>query len=188
MTAAYPLSWPGHIPRSKTRERSRFNTSLNTALKNVEGSLRLFSKESGKPLKNVVISSNVALGASNPADPGVAVWFVWDDLSVCFPVDRYQKVEHNLQAIHHIIEAERVKLRHGSLAIVRATFTGFQALPPPPGGGWRAVLGLGQDATRDEIERAFREKAKKAHPDAGGTTTEMQRLTDARDAGLRETR
>ena len=31
-------------------------------------------------------------------------------------------------AIHHIIEARRVELRHGTLALVRATFAGFLAL------------------------------------------------------------
>lgn len=39
-----------------------------------------------------------------------------------------------------------------------------------------AELGLGRDATEDEINRAFRERAKKAHPDGGGTTEEFTRL------------
>jgi hypothetical protein len=60
---------------------------------------------------------------TSPADPGVAVWFTWDGMQVCIAVDRYQKVASNLQAIHHIIEARRVELRHGTLALVRASFT-----------------------------------------------------------------
>ena len=60
---------------------------------------------------------------------------------MCIPVDRYNSVEANLQAIHHIIEARRVELRHGTLALVRASFTGFKALPAPAG---QAMVGSPQ--------------------------------------------
>ncbi len=187
MTAAYPLSWPEHIPRSGRREASRFKTSLASALRNVQGSLRLFGSDSGKKVEAVVISSNVTLGVERPADPGVAVWFTWDGLSVSIPVDRYQTVEANLQAIHHIVEARRTELRHGSLHLVRATFMGFKALPPASSSRhWSDVLGVGRTASRDDIERAFRERARKAHPDAGGTHEAMTALTRARDVALAE--
>ena len=126
---AYPLHWPQGFPRAKLRERGAFKTTLAGALDNVQGSLRRFASDSGRKLENVVMSSNVTLGASSPADPGVAVWFTWDGLGVCIAVDRYQTVEANLQAIHHIIEARRTELRHGTLALVRASFAGFLALP-----------------------------------------------------------
>ena len=32
MTAAYPLTWPDHIPRQKYRESGRFKTTLAGAL------------------------------------------------------------------------------------------------------------------------------------------------------------
>lgn len=35
MTTAYPLSWPDHIDRHRTREQGRFKTSLSSALNNV---------------------------------------------------------------------------------------------------------------------------------------------------------
>jgi len=186
MTAAYPLAWPDHIPRSKTRDKGGFKASLAVALKNVEASIRLFAKDSGKPVSNVTISSNVALGAPKPADPGVSVWMTWDGLQVCIPVDRYQTVEANLQAIHHIIEARRTELRHGTLALVRATFTGFVALPPPARRTCWDVLGLKPGSSRADVERAYRDKAKTAHPDAGGSHEQMSELTAARDQALRE--
>lgn len=187
MTTAFPLSWPDHIPRSKQREKGGFKTSLATALKNVQASLKLFAKDSGKSISSLVISSNVSLGAEKPDDPGVSVWFTWDGLQVCVPVDRYLSVEANLQAIHHIIEARRTELRHGTLALVRATFMGFKALPPAGGTKpWWSVLGIDRTASRTEIERAYREKAKAAHPDAGGSNEAMAALTRARDEALRE--
>lgn len=186
MTTAYPLTWPETIPRAKAREKGQFKTSLAGAIKNVTTSLAAFARDSGKPISAQVISSNVTLGRECPDDPGVAIWFSWDGLSVCIPVDRYQTVEANLQAIHHVIEARRTELRHGTLALVRASFQGFKALPPPPGKKpWHAVLGVPATAKPEEIERAFREASKKAHPDAGGSHDAMTALTIARDAGLR---
>ena len=186
MTAAYPLTWPENFPRSTRREAGQFKTSLAKALANVEGSLRLFGRDSGKPVSNVVLSSNVTLGTNKPADPGVAAWFHWDGMQVCIPVDRYATVEANLQAIHHILEARRTELRHGTLALVRATFQGFRALPAPAGRSCWEVLGLNPGAKREHIEASYRLLAKQRHPDAGGSADAMAELNAARDAALKE--
>lgn len=188
MTAtAYPLTWPPQFPRAKYRENGKFKTALPNAIKNVQGSLKLFASDSGKKLDQLVISSNVTLGVDSPADPGVAVWFVWDGLQVCIPVDRYYSVASNLQAIHHIIEARRVELRHGTLALVRATFTGFLSLPAPQGSHWTDVLALPKGAKQDDVRAAYRRLASTAHPDRpGGSHERMAALNAAQDAALRE--
>lgn len=167
---SYPLAWPAGFPRAPRRGEGAFKTTLAGALANVENSLRLFGTDSGKKIENLVISSNVTLGQQRPVDPGVAVWFVWDGIQVCIPVDRYSKVEANLQAIHHVIEARRTELRHGGLAIVKAAFTGFKALPSPGGlvQPWRKVLGLGAQPTMAEAETAYRRLRSQHHPDKGG--------------------
>lgn len=183
---AYPLSWPTQFPRTKYRETGRFKTELPSAIKNVQTSLNGFSRDSGKSLKNLVISSNVTLGVNKPADPGVAVWFEWDALQVCIPVDRYDSVASNLQAIHHIIEARRVELRHGTLALVRASFTGFLALPAPEGKHWSDVLALPRDATRADVDTAYRRLASQRHPDKGGTAAAFSELNAAREAALKD--
>ena len=137
-------------------------------------------------IKDVIISSNVTLGASRPADPGVAVWFTWAGEQRCIAVDRYPKAEDNLQAIHHIIEARRTELRHGGLNIVKQTFKGFTALPAPD---WKRTLGLdapGRIVTKQDIEAAYRERAKTAHPDRGGTGAAMAELTAAKALALAE--
>lgn len=186
MTTAYPLSWPTMFPRAVKREKSRFKTSLAGALKNVEGSLRNFASDSRKPVTNIVLSSNVSLGNEKPADPGIAVWFIWEGLQVCIPCDRYLTPAENLQAIHHVIEARRVELRHGTLAMVRATMTGFVALPSQA--NWRDVLKFshGEKVDPGDVSVRFRELARSAHPDKGGSEDEMSRLNAARDQAMRE--
>lgn len=191
MTAsAYPLAWPSGFPRSQRREGGRFKATLTAALGNVQTSLRLFGADSGKPVSGIVISSNVTLGINKPADPGVAVYFTWEGMPVCIPVDRYDTVAANLQAIHHIIEARRVELRHGTLALVRATFQGFMALPSPDRQRpWREVLNLhrhGKSVTREMVEANYRTLARERHPDAGGSDALMAELNAARDAARRE--
>lgn len=192
---AYPLQWPEHMPRSRIREKSRFKTTIAGALKNVRSSIEAFGRDSGKAVSNIVLSSNVTLGNDRPADPGVAAWFTWDGMSICIPVDRYQTAEENLQAIHHVLEARRTELRHGTLHLVRATFKGFTALPPPPGAKpkrqWWEVLEMKPDLQvssprfREEVDAKFKQLAKTRHPDAGGSTEAMAELNQAREEALK---
>lgn len=185
----YPLSWPQGFPRSQAREYGRFKTSFNSARENVEVSLRKFATDSKKVISNLVISSNQTIGGNDPRDSGVAVWFMWDNMQVCIPVDRYSSVAANLQAIHHIIEARRVELRHGTIALVRATFTGFLALPPPAGKHWSEILQLAKPGAmigRNDVETAYRRLAQEKHPDKGGSAEEMAEINTARDLALKE--
>lgn len=181
--SAYPLAWPMGYPRTERPQSSKFNVTLHKAMTDLEGALRLFGSDTGKKVSDVIISSNVTLGQSRPPDPGVAVYFTWDDEQRCIAVDRYTKVEDNVRAIYYVLEARRTEMRHGGLTIVRAAFKGFTALPAPE--DWRSVLGLtGQSVTPDEIKRVYRQLAKTAHPDSGGNEAAMARLTAARDAAL----
>lgn len=191
---AYPLQWPAGFPRWKGgRTSGAFKTDFDAAVRNVRRSLEMFAKDSGKKIEHPILSSNVDFNplrfdksTTRPADPGVAVWFAWDGMQVCIPVDRYITPAANLQAIHHIIEARRTELRHGTLALVRATFTGFQALPAPKGKDWRDILQVAGNPTREAIEANYRRLSRDRHPDAGGSHSLMAELNNARDVALKE--
>lgn len=185
--APYPLYWPEYVARTKpsSRLRSPFRSDFRTAIDNVTKSLRLFQKEAGVEIAHVILSSNVDLLCQNPDDPGAVAWFVMDHQWVAFGVDRFQTVEANIQAIHHIIEARRVELRYGGLAIVRQTFKSFVALPAPPNSQWWEVLGIDRFAPRAEILTAFKELAARHHPDVGGSHDIMVTIIKARDDALR---
>lgn len=182
----YPLAWPEGLPRTERKASSQFRTSLSAAINNVKKSLAAFGSDTNKPVKDVAVTSNVAgIAFEAPSDTGVAVWFDWDGAQRCIAVDRYPKVEDNLQAIHHILEARRTEMRHGGLHIVRQTFKGFVALPAPEGKrDWRTVLGLSGPVTADQVRAAFKERSKSAHPDKGGSNEAMSELIRARDEGL----
>ena len=44
------------------------------------------------------------------------------------------------------------------------------------------ILGVEQSATKEEIKKAFRKKARTAHPDSGGSTEEMVKVNAAYEA------
>lgn len=72
MTQAYPLQWPDGLARNERKVASQFKTQLAGALDNVRKSLEAFGRDSSKPVTNIILSSNVTLGANNPQDTGVA--------------------------------------------------------------------------------------------------------------------
>ena len=182
----YPLTWPEGLPRTERKASSQFRTSLSAAINNVKKSLAAFGTDTGRRVEDVSVTSNVAgISFGPPKDTGVAVWFTWEGAQRCIAVDRYPKVEDNLQAIHHILEARRTEMRHGGLHIVRQTFKGFVALPAPADAKpWREVLGLTGPVTAEQVKAAYREKAKSAHPDTGGSREQMAALSRARDEAL----
>lgn len=182
----FPLHWPPYVPRSQKRETGAFKVTLPAALANVQTSLRMFGKDSGKAVTSVVLSSNVTLGHANPADGGIAVWFLWENEWRCIAVDRFTRPEANLQAIHKIIEARRAETRYGTLHMVRAAFTGFLALPGGEVVDWRKILDLGLQATLAQVEEAYRARLAGTHPDQGGSDEAMSELNAARAAAKRE--
>ena len=44
------------------------------------------------------------------------------------------------------------------------------------------ILGVSEDSTKEEVIRAYREKARIAHPDTGGNHEDMAKVNAARDA------
>ncbi|HMT45488.1 MAG TPA: J domain-containing protein [Novosphingobium sp.] len=182
----YPLAWPDGVARTVHRARSSFKVSMARALSDLEDALRLFGQDTGKKVAAVVISSNVTLGRERPADPGIAVYFEWDGAGRCIAVDRYATPVENVRAVYHILEARRQEMRHGGLEIVRSSFRGFLALPAAQF-GWREVLGLGPSDDLDAAERSYRARARTAHPDkAGGSSEAMARLNEAIAAARRD--
>lgn len=191
MTTAYPLSWPQGWPRTPASKRhsSRFTPGAlaDEAQETIWELQRLGAR-------HVVISTNIELrrdglpysNRRKPDDPGVAVYFLYENRQQCIPCDRWETVEENLRAVWKSIEALRGLERWGAKSFVDAAFTGFSALPGPASKrAWWEVLGVSQWATVEEINAAWRDKAKRAHSDVGGSDAAMSELNVARDDGLR---
>jgi hypothetical protein len=185
MTEAYPLQWPAGKPRQLYPERSRFGErSIDAATTILREELRRLGAT------DMILSTNLRLRLdgmpyskqAQPRDQGVAVYFTYKKKPMCFACDRWDRIQDNIYAAAMTIEALRGIERWGTGDMVQQAFTGFIALPS--NSPWEA-LGLQPGASREEIEAAYRKKAKQAHPDAGGNHDQMARLNAAKTELLR---
>ncbi len=203
MTEAYPLQWPMGRPRTVSRQFGHFSkrsqkpgqswtTHENLTIAQAMDRLRDELIRLGAS-RDWILSSNLTLnrdgspksGQRKPADPGVALYFKLDGKPICMPCDTYTEVEQNIAALAKHIEATRAIERYGVASLVEM-FTGFTALPSPGAAkAWWEVLGVSQHASADEINAAWRQKAKEAHSDLGGSDAAMSEINVARDEGLR---
>jgi len=203
---SYPLTWPPGWKRITSRTRAKFigkasrmvqgdggprweakrDLTIEQATRRVLDELRRF----GIPDWRVIISTNLKLrldglprsGQPAPKDPGAAVYWKDGDQERCIAIDRYDRVADNLAAIAATLDAMRAIERHGGATILDRAFTGFTALPAPEQPF--QVLGVGANASREEVERAYRLLASEHHPDRGGDADRMARINRARDALL----
>jgi hypothetical protein len=186
---SYPLSWPASWPRYKSyRTSSRFGKkSMETAAYEIYRQLKLL----GCGDWNVIISTNVELrrdgipysNAKRPTDPGAAVYFKIKEKPQVLACDRWVTVEENLWSIAMHIDAIRAQARWG-VGSVEQAFAGYTALPPAgssPGTSWWNVLGCAHDAPLEAVKDAYREAARKAHPDNGGSHDAMVAVNGAWD-------
>jgi DnaJ domain len=191
MSAHYlPLAhvWPKHVERTKQRITGPYRTSLQTTAVELERELR------GWGAKNAVVGSDLTFGpsginASTVRDPGVAVRFEIKGITLTLAIDRYYHLQDNYRALMLSVASLRRLERDGTQQIFAQVVSGLKALPSPAdqASPW-SVLEVTPGASAEVIEAAYRAKAKRTHPDQGGSADAFQALQRAREAALREVR
>lgn len=186
--------------------------SVAVAVERLASELQLFGVSI---VNDAILSTNLATtlrglpksDQREPQDPGAAVYWKHpakpNGPTRVMAIDIYDRVADNIAAIAATLYAMRTIHRHGGAVILERAFTGFAALPAPGAnnatngaqnatqaslGDWWHTLGLpGPNVTRADIVSAYRELAKKYHPDNGGDPVAMALINAARDEGLRNT-
>ena len=184
----YPLQWPDGVRRTKHPASSRF-----------EGSLGRIQKELLDEIGRLggilpVISANIPLrkdglhyaSYKNPEDKGVAVYFQLNGKSMAMACDKWDRIEDNMKAIMKTIEAMRGMERWGVSEVTDRVFQGFKALPAPK--RWWDILGVPSDATEEEIKQAYRDLARKHHPDMGGDGAQLAEINVANKEAMEQFR
>lgn len=188
---AYPLHWPQGWPRTKSPERSRFDTTDHVATRELIWELERLGA------RNIVISTNVALrkdglpysNRRTPDDVGVAVYFQRNGKQMTFACDRWDRIRDNMRAITKTIDAMRGIERWGASDMMERAFSAFEALPPPSGEVTETcwdVLGIEPTVDQHAIKAAWRKRMKHAHPDHGGTREEYEQVQTAYETAVRE--
>lgn len=206
---AYPLSWPQGWKRTpaEARDRARFGKREQRAGESwtrlqevtVSGATERILAElqrMGVDRDAVILSTNLRVRLDGlplskqraPEDPGAAVY--WQrrpgEAMRCMAIDRYTTIAGNLAALAATLEAMRAIERHGGAEILDRTFSGFKQLAAEnEGPSWWGVLQVRAGATVAEIEAAYRNLSKIAHPDLPtGSHDAMASLNAAREEGL----
>jgi hypothetical protein len=183
----YPLEWPLGKPRAAARKASHFKAlGFGRARDDLFAELKRFGAQ------RVVLSTNVPLrldgipyaNMAQPHDPGAAVYFELGSGTrvryYAIACDAYRKVEENLRALVHTLDAMRTIERHGSSQMLEQAMSGFAALPPANAmGTWWRILGFDDRPTLDEAKIRYRELVTKHHPDRGGSEAMMVALNEA---------
>lgn len=167
------------------RESSNFKQTLSGALNNLRRQIELMGG------KNLVLSSNCALGHDTPKDSGVVAYFQLQNTAMAIPCDRWRKVQDNVHAIALTVEAMRGMERWGAKHMITAMFSGFKSLPSRASGldPW-VTLGITEKATEAEITAAFRSKSKIYHPDIPetGSADKWAQIREAHDLAMQNAR
>lgn len=196
MTQAYPLQWPDGWPRTPDYERrdGRYHfrrPGSNPTWTFADARNALLDELRRLEARDVVLSSNFkpdrygtpVEGNRRPPDQGIAAYFTLEGEPRTMARDSYTRAEENMRALTLSIEAMRTLARHGGSLMMRRAFQGFTALPAPRSPF--EILGVSPASSPEEIKRAFQAKARKAHPDTGGSTAAMAELNAARDQALK---
>jgi hypothetical protein len=180
----HPLRWPMGWARTHSLRRRYGNflqISLEGAIEKLARGLRLLGA------RNVVLSRNELDGVR---DPGVAIYFALARRQMVMACDRYVSQADNARSLGLAMSAMRQLERHGGGAMMARAFDGFAALPSPDAAtrSWREVLGIsdGMRIDVETIDHCYRVRAKRVHPDAGGSLEAMAELNAAREQALRE--
>lgn len=187
----YPLHWPEGWKRTSYPKTSQFDRARTMAQARdfLLHELRLLGALAAEISTNVRVRPDGLpySGQAQPTDKGAVVYFKLRGKDYALACDRWNRVECNIYAIGKHVEAMRAQERYG-VGSQEQALQGYQLLLPAAGTdqvrNWWNVLGVPPGAGPEEIDAAYRERARTAHPDAGGTHAAMAELNAARAQGL----
>jgi len=201
----WPLEWPLGWKRTPPNKRERSASFTKTVkIGDLKRQKAVSGNESTERLERQIeliggegatLSTNVRLRLDgrpdsrleDPSDPGAAVYFRFRGKATVLACDRYVRVADNIAALAAHIDALRRIERYG-VGTIEQALSGYKALPADTAANWRAVFGFGADSnpSADQVDAAYKQSAKKHHPDLGGSDIEMAHLNRARDYALAE--
>lgn len=190
------LDWPEAFDRTPESELTTcpngFRVTRSAAFENI-----LDEMQTWDGVTDVQLDSGAEHQTRNPNkpyarasfdDPGVVVYFTKDGESMAAACDRWDNPRDNAQDLYHYLHETRMLEQRGTVTAESE----YEKLRLPSGNGEaiateepaHEILEVAPDADESVVKAAYREKVKSAHPDAGGSTSELKRIRRARELML----
>lgn len=201
MTQSFPLIWPEGRPRTPASQwKAPKWRTRGSAINIQQAARRLYDELHKIRAAEIIISTNAEPRldgipkSERVEDPGVAVYFTRREQEYVLACDKWHSIAGNLAAIAAHVDALRGQERWG-VATLEQSFAGHLRLPPPAGHEpapppWWEVLKIPADLkgrlTHAMIEAQYRDLAKQAHSDAGGSDARMAELNRAIEEARKE--
>lgn len=94
-----------------------------------------------------------------------------------FTENRHERPADNIRVLYLCLEDMRMNEVRGFDQVMQSAF--LQLAAPASADDWWVVLGVRADADEDEVQAAYRKKARETHPDAGGDAEAFKRVNEA---------
>jgi hypothetical protein len=182
------LDWP--VWADPTPEAQRENTHK------FDSTQRRTERDLQKEMERMNVTTyHLGKTTGSGSFPGVVARWGKDGQEYAVCCDKYSVRADNLRAVYLWVHETRLAgdrpVRTGqdqmaAAALPGETASGAAVAAPDPDREPHEVLEIQPDAGDRIVKAAYREKAKDAHGDAGGSTAEMKRLNAAKEALIDE--
>lgn len=188
-------TFPPGFERTKYRSRSNFRVNFGTAIRDVQRQANLMDAtqlriDTDIPMRQDGTAPLAAAFRKEIPDPGVVVYWTKNGTQYAIACDKWSDVASNMRAIAYTLKAKRDIARWGA-ATEKAEYEGYRALPPPSSSNPadylqpstvtppHVILGVHERASKTEIKQAYRNLVLEAHPDRGGSSERLGKITEA---------
>lgn len=193
------IDWPPHLDRTPAGDRrgeSKYSVSLAKAVSDLETELDRIAPERHRvSFGNLHKKGNgMPRHDANPDDPGFVVYWTEGGTDYAVACDHYQSLRDNVREIGKWLKETRLR-DNREIVTGGSNFAAAELPPgsdpddddvPEPIDDPYAVLGVHPEASINDVEAAFKRKAKATHPDGGGSDAEFKRIKRAYETILDE--
>jgi len=189
------VDWPPSFERSNPDRRSpnrNYGVSLHDAIEELDAEMDRLGVDDWRldtAMRHQSRNPNYPYAnQSEPNDPSVVLRWSMDGDQFAVACDAYSRVRDNLRTIGLYVREKR-KMEQRPVTTGESEFANARlpsgeedaiAVSSPA----HVVLGVDENASADEIEAAYRERVKEAHPDNGGSSEELREVREAKEVLL----
>lgn len=120
--------------------------------------------------------ARAANARQSPSEREVVLNYVKDGVDIELRIDKWPRAVDNLRALYLTVESLRLNEYRGIADVVRQAYA---QLPAPVEQSAYATIGARPEWSLEQIEAAYKARARQLHPDSGGSVVAFQELTAA---------